>query len=196
MVKSSSGRVVMVAHFEQCNFEGTLKQATFSSNSGLSYARALRVIGQSLETRQTKNFALATADTGFVLYDTDRKSRWTLGRGIRAVGALRFLHLSEIHYSADDLKRLEDSGKEKRHVPAQTPDFYVLSQVLRTVGGLIDRRGLRLLQLSRRGAKVTLQLEISEGDSLIEEHTVSSLHDTFVGMFFDRRKKSGASEVA
>jgi hypothetical protein len=171
-----------------------LKQAT--SNSGLSYARALRVIGQSLETRQTRNFALATADTGFVLYDTDRKSRWTLGRGIRAVGALRFLHLSEIHYSADDLKRLEDSGKEKRRLPAQTPDFYVLSQVLRTVGGLIDRRGLRLLQLNRRGAKVTLQLEISEGDSLIEEHTVSSLHDTFVGMFFDRRKKRGASEMA
>jgi hypothetical protein len=167
----------------------SLKHSTSAIHSGLSYARALRVIGQSLETQQTKNFALSTVERGFVLYDKDSKYWSKLGRAIRAVGAHRILDLSEIHYSPDDIRRMDDSGKDKRRLPAQTPDFYVLSQTLRTVGGLIDRRGLRLLQLNRRGSKLTLQLEMSEGDSLIEEHTVSSLHDTFVGMFFDRQKK-------
>jgi hypothetical protein len=174
----------------------SLKQAKAATRSGLSYARALRVIGQSLETQQTKNFALSTVETGFVLQENDRKYWSKLGRAIRAIGVPRILDLSESHYSPDDIKHLDDSGKEKRRSPAQTPDFYVLSQTLRTVGGLIDRRGLRLLQLRRRGSKLTLRLELSEGDSLIEEHTVSSLHDTFVGMFFDRRQKKPAAKLA
>ena len=72
---------------------------------------------------------------------------------------------------------------------AQTLNFYLLSQTLRTVGGFVDRRGVRLLELNRRGARLTLRLEQPEGPSLVEEHTVASLHSIFVGMFFDRQKK-------
>ena len=80
-------------------------------------------------------------------------------------------------------------AKRGGQTPAQTPDFYVLSQTLRTVGGFVDRRGFRLLELSRRGSKLTLRLEQPEGRSLVETHTIASLHNIFIGMFFDRQKK-------
>ena len=155
---------------------------------GLSYALALRAIGQSLETQQTKNFDLSTLETGFVVCENKpRYLKWQ--RTIRRNGRGKALDLSDVHYSVDDIAKLDQSGKERRRTPAQTPDFYVLSQTLRTVGGFVDRRGFRLLELSRRGSKLTLRLEQPEGCSLVETHTIGSLHNIFVGMFFDRQKK-------
>ena len=155
---------------------------------GLSYALALRAIGQSLEAQQTKDFDLSTIETGFVVRENKpRYLKWR--RTIRRNGKGKALDLSDVHFSVDDIARLDQSGKERRQTPAQTPDFYVLSQTLRTVGGFVDRRGFRLLELSRRGSKLTLRLEQPEGRSLVETHTIASLHNIFVGMFFDRQKK-------
>ena len=157
---------------------------------GLSYALALRAIGQSLEAQQTKDFDLSTLETGFVVRENKpRYLKWR--RTIRRNGKGKTLDLSDVHYSVDDITKLDQSGKERRRTPAQTPDFYVLSQTLRTVGGFVDRRGFRLLELSRRGSKLALRLEQPEGRSLVETHTIASLHNIFVGMFFDRQKKNG-----
>ena len=156
---------------------------------GLSYALALRAIGQSLEAQQTKDFDLSAIETGFVVRENKpRYLKWR--QTIRRNGKGKALDLSDVHYSVDDIARLDQSGKERRKTPAQTPDFYVLSQTLRTVGGFVDRRGFRLLELSRRGSKLTLRLEQPEGRSLVETHTIASLHNIFIGMFFDRQKKN------
>jgi len=158
------------------------------TSCGLSYALALRAIGQSLEAQQTKDFDLSTLDNGFVVCENKpRYLKWQ--RTIRRNGKGKALYLSDVHYSVDDIAKIDQSGKERRRTPAQTPDFYVLSQTLRTVGGFLDRRGFRLLKLSRRGSKLTLRLEQPEGRSLVETHTIVSLHNVFVGMFFDRQKK-------
>lgn len=155
---------------------------------GLSYALALRTIGQSLEAQQTKDFDLSVIETGFVVRENKpRYLKWR--RTIRTNGVEKALDLSDVHFSVDDIARLNQSGKERRQTPAQTPDFYVLSQTLRTVGGFVDRRGFRLLELSRRSSKLILRLEQSEGRRLIETHTIASLHNIFVAMFFDRQKK-------
>jgi hypothetical protein len=155
---------------------------------GLSYALALRAIGQSLEAQQTKDFDLSVIETGFVVRENKpRYLKWR--RTIRTNGVEKALDLSDVHFSVDDIARLNQSGKERRQTPAQTPDFYVLSQTLRTVGGFVDRRGFRLLDLSHRSSKLILRLEQSEGRRLIETHTIASLHNIFVAMFFDRQKK-------
>ena len=155
---------------------------------GLSYALALRAIGQSLEAQQTKDFDLSVIETGFVVRENKpRYLKWR--RTIRTNGKGKALDLSDVDFSVDDIARLDQSGKERRQTPAQTPDFYVLSQTLRTVGGFVDRRGFRLLELSRRSSKLILRLEQSEGRRLIETHTIASLHNIFVAMFFDRQKK-------
>jgi len=158
------------------------------TSCGLSYALALRAIGQSLEAQQTKDFDLSALETGFVVCENKPRHR-TWRRTIRRNGNGKALDLSDVHYSVDDIAKLDQSGKERRRTPAQTPDFYLLSQTLRTVGGFIDRRGVRLLELNRRGSRLTLRLEQPEGHNLVEEHTVASLHSIFVGMFFDRQKK-------
>lgn len=158
------------------------------TSGGLSYALALRAIGQSLEAHQTKDFDLSALETGFVVCENKpRYLKWR--RTIRRNGNGKALDLSDVHYSVDDIAKLDQSGKERRRTTAQTPDFYALSQTLRTVGGFVDRRGLRLLELGRRGSKLTLRLEQPEGRSFVETHTVASLHNIFVGMFFDRQKK-------
>jgi hypothetical protein len=158
-------------------------------NRGLSYALTLRAIGQSLEAQQTKDFDLSALETGFIVRENERRSlKWR--RTIRSNGIGEMLDLSDVHYSVDDIAILDQSGKERRRTTAQTPNFYLLSQTLRTVGGFVDRRGVRLLELSLRGVRLTLRLEQPEGPSLVEEHTVASLHSIFVGMFFDRQKKS------
>ena len=155
---------------------------------GLSYALALRAIGQSLEAQQTKDFDLSVIETGFVVRENKpRYLKWR--RTLRTTGVEKPLDLSDLHFSVDDIARLNQSGKERRQTPAQTPDFYVLSQTLRTVGGFVDRRGFGLLELSRRSSKLILRLEQSEGRRLIETHTIASLHNIFVAMFFDRQKK-------
>ena len=149
---------------------------------------ALRAIGQSLEAQQTKDFDLSTLETGFVVCENKpRDLKWR--RTIRRNGNGKALDLSGVHYTVDDIAKLDQSGKERRRTAAQTPDFYALSQTLRTVGGFVDRRGLRLLELSSRGAKLTLRLEQPGGRSLVETHTTASLHNIFVSMIFDRQKK-------
>jgi hypothetical protein len=149
---------------------------------------ALCAIGQSLEAQQTKDFDLSALETGFVVCENKPRHR-TWRRTIRRNGNGKALDLSDVHYSVDDIAKLDQSGKKRRRTPAQTPDFYLLSQTLRTVGGFIDRRGVRLLELNRRGSRLTLRLEQPEGRSLVETHTIASLHNIFVGMFFDRQKK-------
>lgn len=156
--------------------------------SGLSYALELRAIGQCLEARQSKDFDLSVIESGFVVRDS--KFRYlTWRRTIRPNRVGKTRDLSDLHFSEDDIATLDQTGKDRRQTPAQTPNFYVLSETLRTVGGFIDRRGCGLLELSRRGSKLTLRLEQSEGRSLVETHTLASLHSIFVGMFFDRQKK-------
>jgi hypothetical protein len=154
----------------------------------ISYALALRAIGQALEAQQTKDFDLSLIETGFVVRENKpRYLKWR--RTIRVNGKGKALELFDVHFSVADIARLDQSGKERRQTPGQTPDFHALSQTLRTVGGLVDRRGFDLLELSRCGSKLTLRLEQSEGRSLIETHTIVSLHNIFVGMFFERQKK-------
>ena len=49
---------------------------------GLSYALALRAIGQSLEAQQTKDFDLSTLETGFVVCENKpRYLTWRQGYG-------------------------------------------------------------------------------------------------------------------
>jgi hypothetical protein len=161
---------------------------------GLSYALTLRAIGQSLEAQQTKDFDLSALETGFIVRENERRYlKWR--RTIRPNGIGEVLDLSDVHYSADDIVILDQSGKQRRRAAAQTPNFYLLSQTLRTVGGFVDRRGVRLLALNCRGSRLILRLEQPGGQSLVEEHTVASLHSIFVGMFFDRQKKKLTGNV-
>ena len=115
-----------------------------------------------------------------------RNLKWR--RTIRRNGNGKALDLSGVHYTVDDIAKLDQSGKERRRTAARDSDFHALSQTLRTVG-VRRSPGIRLLELSSRGANLTLRLEQPGGRSLVETHTTASLHNNFVGMIFDRQKK-------
>jgi hypothetical protein len=96
----------------------------------------------------------------------------------------------ELRYTAEDVQRLEQEGQSRRRDSNGMPDFYNLSQILRTVGAYVDSKHTRMRKLYKRGMKLTLEYETAEGLPNIEEHTVSSFYNFFVHMYLHRQRQS------
>jgi len=160
----------------------------------MSHAQSLRIIGQDLEARRVVNFDLTVSGGGFIV----RRRLPPIGAGIISPGLMmghwrrNSRSPSEIHYSVDELERLASEGAARRKNPDGTPDFYSLSQTLRTAGLLIDQREDRFLGLTRRGPRLVLEFQGPGGQKLSEKRVVASLRNDFLRMFFGRRKKSNS----
>ncbi|MGZ8497466.1 MAG: hypothetical protein ACXW5W_03495, partial [Candidatus Binatia bacterium] len=117
---------------------------------GWSYSQVLRVIGQSLEERDVQDFSLQWQDGEFVLHCkriARLEQRWLgkilghkVGRSERSV---------EIHYSLKSILWLQIRGETMRKDPNLVPDYFRLSQTLRTVGNYAENRTMPLLSLRR-----------------------------------------------
>jgi hypothetical protein len=96
----------------------------------------------------------------------------------------------ELRYTPDDVQRLEQEGQSRRRDANGMPDFYNVSQILRTVGAYVDSKRTRMRKLYKRGMKLTVEYETAEGLPNIEEHTVSSFYNFFVHMYLHRQRES------
>ena len=162
-----------------------------------SYSVSLRVIGQSLETQQPDEFDLEIINGEFVInLPAQESSLWSKVRKLKG-SAFGFKRRdkgpTERRYSAQRVEELDQEGRSKRVKPDETPDFYRVSQTLRTVGAYVDHTSFRLVGLSRRGARLMLRLEASDGRGRTEEHLVSSFHNYFLQLYIKRRKRTLAS---
>jgi hypothetical protein len=92
----------------------------------------------------------------------------------------------ELHYTPGDIDRLDKQGRRRRRDKSRTPDFYTLSQILRTVGAYVDQKGALLLAVSRSGSRLTIQYKMGEGQLTIENHDVPSLYNFFSQMCLHR----------
>lgn len=163
--------------------------------STLPYSVTLRVIGQSLEGRPLEQFDLERVDGGFVIRGIERPQapRGLFRRRLRLMPQNTVPLSLEFRYSEDDLLALERAGQTRRKDPNRTPDFYGLSQMLRTVGAYIDRRALQFVKLSRDGPKLTLEFEERNGGQRIEDHSIPSFYNSFVHMYLRRRPRTDMS---
>ena len=155
----------------------------------LSYAQTFRAIGQSLEERGVHDFSLALQGDEFVvrtLRIVPVEQRWVdkvLGKKVAATE-----RSVEIHYSLKGVLWLQIRGETSRKNPHQIPDFFRLSQTLRTVGHYLDMRAMPLLSLRRAGETLYLEFQDS-GKKRVEEHGVGSFENYFLRTYLPRIKE-------
>src|SRR4249920_3633502 len=102
--------------------------------SDFSNARALRVIGQDLETRGLKTF-----DIRFV------GGRYKASCGYQTPPAPTPVTLE---YTMDDIDELEGQGQSRRSENPVQLDLLTLSQLLRSLGGYLDSKSISLSRLT------------------------------------------------
>jgi len=161
---------------------------------GWSYAQVLRVIGQSLEERAVQDFSLVWEDGEFVLRGKRIAAldpRWVdKFFGQKRADVERNV---EIHYNLKSVLWLQIRGEAMRKNPDQIPDYFRLSQTLRTVGSYIESRDIPILSLARKGGMLYLELQERSGNKRIEEHAMGSFENYFMRTYLRWHKESSSS---
>ena len=154
----------------------------------MSYTKALRAIGQDLETREVMTFSLTRSDDLYLVRGAESHS------GTKGFLESRRSNLQEMSYSSDEIERLDKSGQAKRG-SGKVPDLLTLSQVLRAAGAVTDLREGRLLELHRRAEpdavpSLAFQYENHEGQHFQEEYSYDNLRDVCEQMYTWRKSAS------
>jgi len=131
---------------------------------GWSYSLILRAIGQSLEEHRVQDFLLKWHNDDFVVRGHSAvpvELSWIYKLiGQPVVHTKRSV---ELHYSLMSVLQLQNRGETLRKNPNEIPDYHRLSQTLRTVGRVIDKRALRLQSLERKGENLYLEFQERTG---------------------------------
>lgn len=171
----------------------------------INFAQLLRPVGQMLEPLKLESFTLKIDDSG--IYVSGRKRDEPQSPPAQEVSlrvvwqALRRKSpestsqpqpssgLLELRYSPDDIDRMDIAEQSKRRGGGAIPEAHALPQLLRALGGYVDQKGGRLLEVKKIGDEVTLEYETALRKRMTEQFTVASLYDYWVKMYL-RRKKS------
>lgn len=148
----------------------------------INYALLLRVIGQQLEAQGIATCCLWA--------ERDRFNVIGLGAGA-ALDAGLWQRLKtrqlapgyatvELDYSIETLLRLDELNQAKRALALPRSDFLNLSEQLRTIGAVLDRRAGQLIRLERVAqegmiASLTVQYQMATGELMTEEFSAPSL---------------------
>ena len=143
----------------------------------LSYARAMRVVGLLLETRDLKTFDLQCDVSGFRLQCGNSKPPCPT--------------TLELRYSFDEIESLERENLINRKNSATVVNFLSQAEVLRGLGGYVDKKKGRLVKLSNNHSNLAigslkLDYELSDGDRREETFSQSSIYDICVHMYKER----------
>jgi hypothetical protein len=141
------------------------------------YNHDLRAVGQALEAQGISTFELKAQGGHYVVSGTPEKPP-TL------IGALRHWRRRPLvlTYSAQDIVILEKKGQGRRTATGRLPDFYNVSNVLRTVGAYLDGKNARLLEIQIRPLTLTLMYQATGGHPLVEDRTIASFYKIFTEM--------------
>ena len=155
-----------------------------------SYPQQLRSIGQSLEAQRISIFELTCRGDRFVVKGGPEKEtsmlaalrQWQQRRRREGLA-------SSLTYTRQDLEQLDRQGRARRTQSNRLPDFYSLSNTLRTVGYYLQLRGAELLELQKRQLSLTLLSRNQDGHPEMEERSIASFYELFLKLH-DRRGKS------
>jgi len=156
-----------------------------------SYEQELRVIGQALETRGITVFELKNQSGQYVVRGTPGKPASIIDSMRRLLKGAAKDAGAPLHFSSDELGRIEQLGKTKRAKPDRLPDFYNLSNTLRTLGGYLNGKDAELLELHKRPLSVTLLYQNNRGHPHMEDRTIASFFNVFIEMHGRRNRLKG-----
>ena len=148
----------------------------------IAYATALRSIGQDLERRGLKTFDIRFDGQEFIALC-----------GYQEPPAPTPV---ELKYRPSDIEELDQAGENRRGKVAPPKDFLNQPQVLRTIGGFLDRNEAKLVRLSnndQRAKKSTFIVEYisRDGESVIDDRTGAAIYDLCVAMYKQRGRLTG-----
>jgi hypothetical protein len=146
-----------------------------------SYSKILRSIGQDLDARGLKTFVLHTKGDVYVV-----------ACGYQEPPSATPVTL---HYTAEDVEELDRAGQENRGRASAPKDFVTLTQILRTIGGYLDKNKCRLIAVSNndlpsRDYMLRVEYVNSDGDRIVDDRTGSAVYDLCVSMYKQRGKDS------
>lgn len=95
----------------------------------------------------------------------------------------------ELHYTHEDIARMDVEGQSRRTGAAGSPEAHTLSQILRAVGAFVDQKQGRLLSVVKKGQDIAIDYESALKRPLTEKFTVASLYDYWVKMYLRRRAR-------
>jgi hypothetical protein len=171
----------------------------------INFAQLLRPVGQMLEPLKLESFSLKIDDSGVYVSGRKRAERppspvpevslRVVWQALRrkppdpASEAQPSSGLLELRYTVGDIERRDDEEQSKRKDAGGTPEAHALPQILRAVGGYVDQKGGRLLEVRKAADDLTIEYESALRKKMTEQFTVASLYDYWVKMYL-RRKKS------
>lgn len=148
----------------------------------VSFTSALRCIAQDLDRRGLKTFEI-----GF------DGAKFSVQAGYKEPPAEMPVSLL---YEQNDLSELEKLGLEKRGKTTAIAEFLNQVQVLRTIGGYLDKHESRLVRLTNNQIKgkdslFRVEYQTQDGESMVDEHAGDEIYDMCVLMYQRRRKMTG-----
>jgi hypothetical protein len=169
-----------------------------------SFSQLLRPVGQMLEPLRIDSFSLKVEEGGVAVFadkhaapqpvqNVSVKVSWQIFRRKKAEAAQELQPSSgslEIHYSHDDIARMDTEGQSKRTGAPGSPEAHTLSQILRAVGAFVDQKQGRLLAVVKDGQDISIEYESALKRTLTEKFTVASLYDYWVKMYLRRRERT------
>jgi hypothetical protein len=146
------------------------------------YDHDLRAIGQALDLRGITVFELKNEPGRYVVRGSAEKGSSVLVNLRRLLMRTGKDESSTFNYTTPEIERLEREGKKKRVKAGRLPDFYSLSNTLRTLGAYLDAKNAELLELHKRPLSVTLLYQTTDGHPHMEDRTLASFFNVFIEM--------------
>ena len=172
--------------------------------ANLNFAQLLRPVGQMLEPLQLESFSLKLEEGNVSVQAQKREERsppaevslrvsWQLFRGKKSDSAPEpqaSSGLLELHYTVEDIARMETEGQSRRQAAGGRPEAHALSQVLRAVGAFVDQKQGRLTAVKMARQDITIEYESALKQKVTDKFTVATLYDYWVKMYLKRRQRS------
>jgi hypothetical protein len=156
-----------------------------STESGGFYARSLRAIGQDLTDLYPETIEIERQGEDFVVRGTCARSRLEaekpkperkslkeiLAQDITAWGSENKSDTASFtrSYDAEDIARINEAGSRRRAATDKIPDIRSLSEILRTVGRVIEGEGGRMIKIVKDRHQVAFEYVNREGKSCKQE---------------------------
>jgi len=150
----------------------------------LTYATALRCIGQDLERRGLKAFDIRLEG-----------NEYAAQCGYQEPPAPTPV---AIQYTFKDLQELDIAGEAKRDEPSTAKEFLNHIQIFRAIGGFLDKNEARLVRLTnndamRKDSTFKVEYVTRDGERLVDDRVGSAIYDMCVVMYKQRGKMTGTS---
>jgi hypothetical protein len=170
--------------------------------SKFSYASILRTLGHALESHRVVACNLTVENDTYKIKGTALPSattRRSLLRSIREIFVRRdesprpdlITNRIELRYSLDDIRAMDTQVRDRRSTAPEIPDPLSMSQLLRVIGGFLDKRAEEeLLGINIDDRWVTITHASRDGRLLKTNHDIEYFYDLWVKMYLQRSSRS------